>query len=80
LVNKSYKFSAVLLRPVAEYVSHLFDTQANNAVVCATSFCGEPCHGKTSIIWVCNAFNEFGIFKDTNLSVRCGGVHRATTS
>jgi len=79
LVNESYKLSAVLLRPVAENVSHLFNTQANDAVVRAASFGGQPGDSETSIVWVSNAFNEFCVFKNANLSVRSGGVHRATT-
>jgi hypothetical protein len=79
LVNESYEFGAVVLRPIAEYVSHLFDTQANDAVVRATSFGGQPGNSETSIVWVSNALNKFGVFKNANLSVRSGGVHRATT-
>ena len=62
MVNESYEFGAVVLRPIAEYVSHLFDTQANDAVMRAASFGGQSGNSETSIVWVSNAFNKFGVF------------------
>lgn len=68
-----------MFAPRLEHVGHLFNAQCNDAIVGASTFGGDASDGEAGIVGVGASLNKFGIFECAHLSVRGGGVHRATS-